>query len=93
MIGIQQTMEKFNLVIDEKVTIWRRTYCTVSEETLEDAVKRASELDYDECLDSQMLYETEEVMLPEYNGNNSTIEVHSDDLGTLLYSNECSESL
>ena len=40
-------MKKFELVLDTKVSGWRRTYCEVKAETLEEAVKKVSDFDYD----------------------------------------------
>lgn len=75
---------KFNLVLDTKVSIWRRTYCSVDAENLEDAVKKVSEFDYDDIIDSEFLYETEELL--DYD-QKPTTEIFDETITTLLYHN------
>lgn len=79
-------MKKFELVLDTKVSGWRRTYCEVKAETLEEAVKKVSDFDYD-FVDSEFLYETEEIMNPEDNENEPTVEIFDETVTTCLYHN------
>ena len=75
---------EFELVVDSHVSIWRRTHCIVEAETLKEAVTKASEFDYKDCINSEFLYETEEILEPEYE---STIEVFDDKIETCLFRN------
>lgn len=51
-------MEKFKLIVDRKVEVWRRDRVTIEAESLEEATNKAFDEDYlpDE---SEYLYETE----------------------------------
>lgn len=70
--------------IDEKVTTWRRTWYTVTEdENIVSVVESESLPDIDH---SEIIYETEEAMTPEQNSGFSTVEVFSEE-GVLLWSN------
>lgn len=60
-------MEKFDLIVDEKVAVWRRSYITVEADTLEDAVNDCIERGSDaalDTLDSRYIEETEECIDP-----------------------------
>lgn len=67
--------------IDEKVTIWRRTYYSIDgteEETksmLIESVEGRGHLLDTNMVDSEVLYETEEGMTPEENDGQPTMEV------------------
>jgi hypothetical protein len=81
------------LIIDEKVTIWRRSEVVVNiadlekakaEGTLKDFIAMAS-FNY---RDSELLTETEDTLTPEDNGGQPTIEVYNDSmLDGIIYTN------
>lgn len=56
-------MTMFDLIVDEKVSVWRRSYISVEADTLEDAVKDCIERGSDAAtntLESDYIFETEE---------------------------------
>ena len=58
-------MTMFDLIVDEKVSIWRRSYISVEADTLEDAVKDCIEKGSDAAtntLESEYIFETEECL-------------------------------
>ncbi len=60
-------MVLFDLIVDEKVVVWRRSYITVEAETLEEAVKDCLETGANaavDTLDSNYIFETEECIYP-----------------------------
>lgn len=60
-------MALFDLIVDEKVAVWRRSYITVEADTLEDAVKDCLERGADaatDTLESDYIFETEECIQP-----------------------------
>lgn len=62
-------MARFDLIVDEKVAVWRRSYITVEADTLEDAVKDCVERGAGaatDTLDSNYITETEECINPSY---------------------------
>lgn len=62
-------MEVFELIVDEKVSVWRRSYITVEAESLEEAVKDCLEGGADaatDTLESDYIFETEECLNPSY---------------------------
>lgn len=70
-------MARFDLIVDEKVAVWRRSYITVEADTLEDAVKDCIERGADaatDTLESNYIFETEEC-LPPTNEDPRTVEV------------------
>ena len=70
-------MARFDLIVDEKVAVWRRSYITVEADTLEDAVKDCIERGADaatDTLESDYIFETEEC-LPPTNEDPRTVEV------------------
>lgn len=79
-------MKSFELILDEKVEVWRRTRCIVETNTLEEAIELVKNGEYD-CLDSEILYETEYVMDPEDNENEPTVEIFDETVTTCLYHN------
>lgn len=77
--------------IDEKVTIWRRTYYNVegTEEEIKNKLIDQFESKYPtdiEIFDSEILYETEESISPEENNGRPTIEIFNDS-GDTIWSN------
>lgn len=78
-------MEKYKLFIDEKVSVWRRTYVMVEADTLDEAIQKCKEEDY-EIDYSEYLSWTEELEDPEEyatyeiykeNGNSDTTPIYS----------------
>lgn len=70
-------MALFELIVDEKVAVWRRSYITVEAGSLEEAVKDCLERGADAATDtteSDYLFETEEY-LPPSNTDPRTVEV------------------
>ena len=62
-------MAKFDLIVDEKVAVWRRSYITVEADSLEEAVKDCLERGSDaalDTLDSRYIEETEECVDPSF---------------------------
>ena len=56
-------MTMFDLIVDEKVSVWRRSYISVEAATLEDAVKDCIERGSEAAtntLESEYIFETEE---------------------------------
>lgn len=74
-------MSKHTLVIDELVSIWRRTYCEVEAESLEEAVELAKECEY-EVIDSDFLYESEEIL---------ETEIYDETVTTMYYADKKSD--
>ena len=88
-------MNTTTLIIDEKVTIWRRSEVVVDVADLEKAKAEgklkefislsSSRWDYH---DSELLHDTEEGLLPIENDNQATMEVYNDStLNIIIYSN------
>lgn len=81
-------MEVFELIVDEKVSVWRRSYIKIKAESLEDAVKDCVENGIGnaiDIIDSEYLYETEEHIQQDEFDNRMTTEVmdkHHETLGT-----------
>lgn len=60
-------MALFELIVDEKVAVWRRSYITVEANSLKEAVKDCTERGSDaalDTLDSRYIEETEECLNP-----------------------------
>lgn len=57
---------------DELIKIWRR--CYYSNAKVEDVLNNSIDSDY-----SELLYDTEELILPENNGSSATIEIFNED--------------
>lgn len=85
-------MKTTKLIIDEKVTIWRRSEVEVPTADLDKAKAESklkefiamSSFDYH---DSELLTETEESLLPIDNEGQPTIEVFEDDTLNSIYTN------
>lgn len=77
-------MEKFRFKQDVKVTVWVRQSFTIEAENKEDALKKVERFKTvdvtSEILDVELktLRDTEELMLPEENDNQCTIELYDD---------------
>jgi len=84
--------QEFDFYIDEKITIWNRFKFSVEAETLDEAKEKAKmitmndreDIDFD---DSLLLYDTMEVIEPEDNDGNSTLELFCKEDDELLYEN------
>lgn len=70
-------MSEFNMRVEERIAMWRREYVTVEAETLEEAIQKCIDGDYD-IDDSEDLYETAERM-DENEIKDSTFEIFQDD--------------
>lgn len=68
-------MKSYNLFIDTKYTLWTRTHVTIEANSLEEAVERCREGNYDDSW-SEDLYDTAEEMTPEENRGRATIEIY-----------------
>lgn len=80
-------MEIFDLIIDEKVSVWRRSHISVKAESLEEAVREclkngSSAADPQEFFDSDYIYDTEEFMVSSLE-DPCTIEVMGPDYNIL----------
>lgn len=78
-------MSEFNMRVEERISMWRREYITVEAETLEEAIQKCIDGDYD-IDDSEDLYETAERM-DENEVQDSTFEIFQDDSDSLVYTN------
>ena len=70
------------IYLDEKLTIWRRTYYDANTEDLNKAIQQGNVEEYIDSLETQeseLLYETEEPMSVKENGNQPTIEVFNNE--------------
>ena len=72
-------MKTFNFHIDEKVSVWNRHYYSIEaknkKEAIEQMKKELETPDYDKR-HSEILFDTEETMTPEDNGNQPTMELY-----------------
>lgn len=71
-------MEVFELIVDEKVSVWRRSRIKIEAESLEEAVKDCVESGIGnalDILDTEYLCETEEYIQPDEYLNPFTVEV------------------
>lgn len=80
-------MEVFELIVDNKVTIWRRDTVTVRAENLEEALNMAESGEYDEVYDTEYLSDTEIYLNPKDTCGTATCEI-MDSSGKILWSNE-----
>ena len=71
-------MSKHTLVRDDLVSIWRRTYCEVEAESLEEAIELVKDYEY-EVIDSDFLYESEEIL---------ETEIYDETVTTLYYADK-----
>lgn len=82
-------MKYYKLFIDEKYTLWTRTHVSVKADSLEEAVEKCKNGNYEDSW-SEDLYETVEGMTPEENDGFATVEIYSEDKDKFkpLYTNE-----
>ena len=77
-------MEKFRFKQDVKVTVWVRQSFMIEAENKEDALKdverfKTEDVTSEICeVESETLWDTEELMLPEENGGLHTIELYDE---------------
>lgn len=78
----------YDLIIDEKIEVWRRTYTTVDADNLEEAVNKCLEYDYDSTCD-EILYNTE-VAIDPFKENGPTVEIYLNETGSYdpIYTND-----
>lgn len=79
-------MEVFELIVDEKVSVWRRSHIKIKAESLEAAVKscvRDGIGTADDILNSEYLFETEEYIKQDEFDNRMTVEVMDTQYKTL----------
>jgi len=95
--------QEFDFYIDEKITIWNRLKFSVEAETLEEAKDMAKfmtindreDIDFDDTI---LLYDTMEVIEPQDNEGNSTLELYcqednNNNEDELIYENNEAEIL
>lgn len=80
-------MEVFNLIVDEKKTVWERRYVSIEAESLAEALTKCMEGDYD-VDDSETLYETMEDMAPS-ESEPVTVEIFDANDTLLLDNSKC----
>ncbi len=91
-------MKKFQFYQDVKCTVWQRQFFEIEAETEDEAKRIAfkykdSDVSSDECMkNSEWLFDTEELMTPEENDGQSTIELYLDGEETPFVSNGSDES-
>lgn len=74
-------MKKFNLYVDDLISVWRRTFVEVEAETLEDAVKEVAECGDYNIIDSEILFDTENVI----DSEEPNYEIYDETLNHCLY--------
>lgn len=85
-------MEVFELIVDEKVSVWRRSHIKIKAESLEDAVKDCVNNGIGNAIDitdSEYLYETEDYIQPDEYLNPITVEVMDNHYKTLATDEKC----
>lgn len=78
-------MSEFCMRIEERVSMWRREYATIEAKTLEEAVQKCIDGDYD-VDDCEDLYDTAE-RVNEDRIKGPTFEIFQDDSDSLVYTN------
>ena len=77
-------MEKFRFKQDVKITVWVRQSFEIEAENKEDALKEVERFKTEDVtgeiddVELETLWDTEELMLPEENANQCTIELYDD---------------
>lgn len=78
-------MEKFGFKQDVKVSVWIRQSFTIEAENKEEALKMVEQFKTEDVsgeileIDSETLWDTAELLYPEDNGGNCTIELFDGD--------------
>ena len=75
-------MKKFNLYIDDLISVWRRTLVEVEAESLEEATQKVVNCEDYNVLDSEILCETESIA----DSNEPNYEIYDETLDNCLYS-------
>lgn len=68
-------MKEFELVVYEKIKIWERSQVTVKAETLEEAIEKCKNDDYNDVYDVDVCYDTREYLEPS-NEDPLTMEIY-----------------
>lgn len=77
-------MEKFRFKQDVKVSVWIRQSFTIEAENKEEALEKVEQFKTEDVIneisgwETETLWDTEELMLPEENGGCHTIELYDD---------------
>jgi len=82
------------ILIDEKIVSWKRSYYLVEDDTTdEEIINIIKNEDFEnmEFWKSDILDETEELMLVEDNDGQPTLEVYVENTDTLIYTNATKE--
>lgn len=83
--------EEYQFYVDQKHTIWYRSYFTVNAMSYEEATEKVSQMFRDDELptdDWDILFDTVEEMTLEDNGGASTIELYTEDGDLVLQNGE-----
>lgn len=80
-------MEVFNLVVDQKSTIWERLYVTVEAESLKEAIAKCRDSSY-EVGDSEVLYDSMEFLSPTESDPVTEEIFDEDDLNHPIFTND-----
>lgn len=66
----------YNLTVDEKIEVWKRTHVNVEADNLDEAINKCLDDDY-EVTNHEILYETERLLSPNHT-NGVTMEIYLD---------------
>lgn len=80
-------MKVFNLVVDQKSTIWERLYVTVEAESLKEAIAKCRDSSY-EVGDSEVLYDSMEFLSPTESDPVTEEIFDEDDLNHPIFTND-----
>jgi hypothetical protein len=83
--------EEYQFCVDQKHTIWYRSYFTVNAMSYEDATEKVSQMFRDDVLPTDnwdIIFDTTEEMTLEDNGGASTIEIYTEDGDLVLQNGE-----
>jgi len=84
-------LDEFEFFVDQKHTIWYRSYFTVKAKSYEDATEKVSQMFRDDDLptdDWEILHDTLEEMSLEDNGGASTLELYTENGDRVLQNGE-----
>lgn len=87
-------MKKFMFYQDELVSVWKRSKFEVEANSKEEAIEKIKQIDFKrgdldevgEFKESELLFETENLLEPDEN-HDSTLEIEDPDTGNTIYSN------
>jgi hypothetical protein len=85
-------MNEYSFYQDIKVEIWQRLHFTIKADTKEEALEEVEkykrrDVSEDFIVDSEYLFETENMLSPEENGGDATIELYDEATGKCLGTN------